>query len=165
MREELPPLRPMVPTPQGGGRFPATCNARRTIAWNHELMALRCLLVDDSAGFLVAARVLLERQGIEIVGTASTGAEALRLAGELQPDVVLADIDLGGESGFELARDLTRETSLRPSSVILISTHSESDFADLIAESPAVGFLSKSNLSADAIHELLGGVPGEGVRT
>jgi DNA-binding NarL/FixJ family response regulator len=129
-------------------------------------MALQCLLVDDSAGFLEAARVLLDKQGIEIVGTASTGAEALRLARELQPDVVLVDIDLGGESGFELARDLTRETSLRPSSAILISTHSESDFADLIAESPAVGFLSKSDLSASAIHELLGGVPGnDGVRT
>lgn len=136
------------------------------MTWNPEPMALRCLLVDDNAGFLEAARVLLSRQGIEIVGTASTGAEAHRLAAELQPDVVLVDIDLGGESGFELARDLTRETSPRPSSVILISTHSESDFADLIAESPAVGFLSKSNLSANAIHELLGGGRGnEGVRT
>lgn len=136
------------------------------MTWNPEPMALRCLLVDDNAGFLEAARVLLSRQGIEIVGTASTGAEAHRLAAELQPDVVLVDIDLGGESGFELARDLTRVTSPRPSSVILISTHSESDFADLIAESPAVGFLSKSNLSANAIHELLGGGRGnEGVRT
>lgn len=136
------------------------------MTWNPEPMALRCLLVDDNAGFLEAARVLLSRQGIEIVGTASTGAEAHRLAAELQPDVVLVDIDLGGESGFELARGLTRETSPRPSSVILISTHSESDFADLIAESPAVGFLSKSNLSANAIHELLGGGRGnEGVRT
>jgi DNA-binding NarL/FixJ family response regulator len=135
------------------------------MAWNPELMALRCLLVDDSPGFLEAARVLLGRQGVEIVGAASAGAEAIRLAGELQPDVVLVDIDLGGESGFELARRLTRETSLQPSSVILISTHSESDFADLIEESPAIGFLSKSHLSANAIRELFGGVHGnEGVR-
>ena len=53
-----------------------------------------------------------------------------------------------------------QETSLPPGRVILISTHSEADFADLIAESPAVGFLSKSDLSADAIRELLGGVHG-----
>jgi DNA-binding NarL/FixJ family response regulator len=116
-------------------------------------MALRCLLVDDSSGFLEAARVLLERQGIEVVGAASTGDEALRLVGELKPDVALVDIDLGPESGFDLARRLAKETSHR---VILISTHSEADFADLIAESPAIGFLSKSQLSATAIHELLG---------
>ena len=124
------------------------------MAWNPEVMALRCLLVDDSSGFLEAARVLLERQGIDVVGAVSTGDEALRLVGELQPDVALVDIDLGPESGFDLARRLAQETSLHR--VILISTHSEADFADLIAESPAIGFLSKSQLSATAIHELLG---------
>jgi two-component system, NarL family, nitrate/nitrite response regulator NarL len=146
------------------GRFLATCNADRRMAWNPEVMALRCLLVDDSSGFLQVARALLERQGIDVVGAASTGDEALRLVGELQPDVALVDIDLGPESGFDLARRLARETSLHR--VILISTHSEDDFADLIAESPAIGFLSKSQLSATAIHELLGGDRGnEGVRT
>jgi DNA-binding NarL/FixJ family response regulator len=134
--------------------------------WNPDVMALRCLLVDDSSPFIEAARVLLSQQGMQIVGTASTGVEALRLAEELLPDVVLVDIDLGGESGFELSRRLVQETTLSAGNVILISTHSEADFADLIAESPAVGFLSKSDLSADAIRELLGGVHGnEGART
>jgi DNA-binding NarL/FixJ family response regulator len=128
-------------------------------------MALRCLLVDDSAPFVEAARDLLRKQGIDIVGVASTGAEALRLAAELQPDLVLVDIDLGGESGFELTRRLMQETNVPPWSVILISTHSEADFADLIEESPAIGFLSKSALSADAIHELLEGDRGRGART
>jgi DNA-binding NarL/FixJ family response regulator len=117
-------------------------------------MALRCLLVDDSAPFIEAARAVLGQQGIEIVGAASTIAEAVRLAGALRPDLALVDIDLGGESGFELARRLTQE-NLLPSSVLLISTHSEADFADLIAESPALGFVSKSALSADAIQEIL----------
>lgn len=119
-------------------------------------MAMRCLLVDDSAPFAEAARVLLGKQGIDIVGVATTGAEALRLVSELRPDVVLVDIDLGEESGFELTRRLTKVTSSLQSSVILISTHSADDFADLITESPAIGFLSKSDLSANAIHELLG---------
>jgi DNA-binding NarL/FixJ family response regulator len=133
------------------------------MAWNPEVMTLRCLLVDDSSGFLDAARVLLERQGIDVVGVASTGDEALRLVRELQPEVALVDIDLGQESGFDLARRLARETSLR--GVILISTHSEADFADLIAESPAIGFLSKSQLSATAIRDTLGGDQGnEGAR-
>jgi DNA-binding NarL/FixJ family response regulator len=89
-----------------------------------------------------------------VVGVASTGAEALRRVDDLRPDMVLLDIDLGGESGFELARRLERHARPAPP-VILISTHDEQDFADLIAESPVRGFLSKSALSADAIHRLL----------
>ena len=120
-------------------------------------MALRCLIVDDSPHFLQSARALLEREGIAVVGVASTGAEALRRAEELQPDATLVDVDLGGESGLDLARRLQRETTLEPSSVILISADAEEDFADLIAASPAAGFLCKSNLSARAIREVLGG--------
>ena len=118
-------------------------------------MTLRCLIVDDSRRFLDAARGLLERQGLTVVGEASTSTEALRLAAELQPDVTLVDIDLGGESGFEVARLLDREVTTAPPRMILISTHAEQDFAELIAASPALGFLSKAELSADAIRALL----------
>jgi DNA-binding NarL/FixJ family response regulator len=119
-------------------------------------MMLRCLIVDDSPRFLDAARGLLERQGITVVGVASNSAEALQRAEELRPDVTLLDIDLGGESGLELARRLHRQTGPASSRVILISTHAEQDYADLIAASPAVGFLSKTALSAPAIRDLLG---------
>jgi two-component system, NarL family, nitrate/nitrite response regulator NarL len=113
----------------------------------------RCLIVDDNAGFRDAARSLLEREAIEVVGVASNSAEARANVAELGPDVVLVDIDLGAESGFELARALARQTHTR---LILISTHSETDFADLIAASPAIGFIAKSQLSARAVLELLG---------
>jgi DNA-binding NarL/FixJ family response regulator len=116
---------------------------------------LRCLIVDDSPRFLDAARGLLERQGVAVVGVASTGAEALRRAGELRPDVTLVDIDLGGESGLELARRLQDQDG--PVPVILISTHAEQDYAELIAATPAIGFLPKTALSADAIRDLLAG--------
>jgi CheY-like chemotaxis protein len=118
-------------------------------------MMLRCLIVDDSQRFLAAARSLLERQGMTVLGAASTGTEAVRLAAELHPDVVLVDIDLGGESGFEVARRLDRQPGLPPPPVILISTHAEEDYADLIADSPAVGFLPKVVLSVGAIRDLL----------
>jgi DNA-binding NarL/FixJ family response regulator len=113
---------------------------------------LHCLLVDDNPGFLVTARRLLERQGITVVGVASTSAEALQRVEELRPDVVLVDIGLGQESGFELVGQLHRRT---PSRTILVSTQDEQDYRDLIDASPAVGFLSKTALSARAIHELL----------
>ena len=120
-------------------------------------MKLRCLIVDDSSSFLEAAQVMLEREGLRVVGVASSGSEALRLAGKSRPDVVLVDISLGKESGFEVARRLVGEAEDGGSKVILISTHSEADFADLIATSPAIGFLPKSDLSADAIRRMLNG--------
>ncbi|MFJ3896573.1 MULTISPECIES: response regulator [unclassified Streptomyces] len=115
-------------------------------------MSLRCLLVDDSARFLEAARALLERGGVEVVGIASTGADALSRARETAPDVVLVDLDLDLENGFDVARRLVGSVP----AVILISTHSREDFQELIAASPAHGFLHKSVLSARAIREVLG---------
>ena len=73
-----------------------------------------------------------------------------------RPDVMLVDIDLGRESGFDIGRRLTREAELSPSPVILISTHAEEDYADLITACPAAGFLPKTRLSASAIRDLLG---------
>jgi DNA-binding NarL/FixJ family response regulator len=127
-------------------------------ACDHGVM-LRCLLVDDSPAFLAAARGLLERQGISVVGVGSTGAEAVRLARELRPDFVLLDIDLGAESGLEVSGRLLREAGGAAAPVILISTHDEDDYAELISASPAVGFLSKTKLSADAITDLLAAAP------
>ncbi|MCW2724600.1 MAG: putative transcriptional regulator [Frankiales bacterium] len=116
---------------------------------------LSCLIVDDNPRFLAAARDLLEREGVTVVGVASTSAEALQAVAALRPDVTLLDIDLGGESGFDLAARLHRDAGLTPSRVILISTHAEQDYAELIGASPVVGFVSKSALSADAIRDLL----------
>jgi DNA-binding NarL/FixJ family response regulator len=120
-------------------------------------MTLRCLIVDDNPPFLAAARRLLERQGVSVVGVASRGAEGVRLAADLHPDVVLVDIDLGGESGLSLADRLEGDGDGPPPPVILISTHEEEDFADLIAGSRAIGFLPKMALSAAAVHDLLDG--------
>jgi DNA-binding NarL/FixJ family response regulator len=117
---------------------------------------LKCLIVDDSPGFQLAARRLLERQGICVVGVASTTEEALQQAERLRPDVTLVDIQLGAESGFDVARRLWQAAVPVPSPVIMISTHAEQDFADLIAAGTAVGFLPKSTLSAESIRELLG---------
>jgi CheY-like chemotaxis protein len=118
-------------------------------------VALRCLIVDDNAAFLSAARGLLNRQGITVVGLASTGSEALRRADELRPDVALVDIELGAESGFDVARLLAATPHLEPLPVVLISTYAEADLVDLIAASPAVGFLSKSDLSGQALSDVL----------
>jgi DNA-binding NarL/FixJ family response regulator len=116
-------------------------------------MPLQCLIVDDYQPFLKVAQTKLEWQGMAVVGVASNGAEALRQARELSPDVALIDISLGTESGFDVAREITPYVG----SVILISSNDqyEDDYAELIAGSSAVGFLSKATLSADAIGRLV----------
>ena len=116
-------------------------------------MALRCLIVDDNEEFLDSASRLLSAQGLEVVGRASSGAEAARLVQTLEPDVALVDVQLGNEDGLELTRRLAAEA--RDTRIILISTHSENELTELIVDSPAVGFLPKAALGADAIAELL----------
>jgi DNA-binding NarL/FixJ family response regulator len=122
-------------------------------------MPPRCLLVDDSQAFQQAARVLLEREGLTVVGVASTIAGALRQARALRPDLILVDIGLGDESGFDLARLLAQDTHGATADVILISTAAEADYQDLIEDSPAAGFLAKSDLSARAITQILARTP------
>lgn len=116
---------------------------------------MRCLIVDDSAEFRDAASALLARAGISVVGVASNSAEALSLYHEVHPDVALVDIDLGAESGFDLAEQFDRLATSSPLAVILVSTYAEADLADMIAASPAVGFLQKFSLTPEAIHDLL----------
>lgn len=118
---------------------------------DHSEAMVSCLIVDDSRRFAEAARILLERQGLRVVGVATTGTDALRLTRQVRPDVTLVDIDLGDESGFDVARQLHETTT----PVILISTHAEQDYRDLIAASSALGFLSKATLSAAGILGLL----------
>jgi CheY-like chemotaxis protein len=118
-------------------------------------MRLRCVIVDDSPAFLAAARGLLERQGLSVVAVASSGTQALRVAGELRPDVVLLDVGLNGESGLDVARRLQGDDSTAELPVILISSRQEEDFGEMLTASPAVGFLPKISLSADAITRML----------
>ena len=122
--------------------------------WHTERMPLQCLIVDDYQPFLKVARTNLERQGMAVVGVATNGTEALARARELSPDVALVDISLGTESGFDVAREIHPHVGI----VILISSddhYEDDDYAELIAGCPAVGFLSKATLSADAIGQLL----------
>jgi CheY-like chemotaxis protein len=120
----------------------------------HEV-AISCLIVDDNGTFLHAAQVLLEREGLIVMGVTSTSDEAVRQVQSLHPDVVLVDIFLGEESGLDLARRLSKTYSGDRLTVILISTHSECDAAELIASSTADGFLPKTELSAAAVRTVV----------
>ena len=117
-------------------------------------MAPSCLFVDDSKAFLDAASQLLERGGIAVTAV-STAAEALARVDELEPDITILDVDLGGESGFDLAWSLARTAAGRPRRVILTSSHHETDYAELVALTPVLGFISKTDLSAAAVRDFI----------
>jgi DNA-binding NarL/FixJ family response regulator len=113
-------------------------------------VGLRCLIVDDSELFLAWAVRVLTAQGLQIVGTAGDSATALELAGSLDPDVAIVDIELGREDGVELAGLLPDATA-----VVLISAHDLDDVEGAIGGADVAGFLPKRSLSARAIEALL----------
>jgi CheY-like chemotaxis protein len=125
---------------------------------------IRVVVVDDNPEFLDSARRLLEHHGVRVVGLASTNADGLRYVQELRPDVTLVDVNLGEESGFDLAETLQESDGGAPVPVILISTYAEPDLADMIDTSPAIGFLAKSALSAGAITAAIGRLAHSRVR-
>ena len=86
---------------------------------------------------------------------ARTSAEAVKLVAELRPDVVLVDMALGDECGLDLAQLLAQRGCAAAPVVILISAYSPRDVAELVAASPAAGFLPKSDLSSDAIRQIV----------
>ena len=128
--------------------------------WQTGPVRLRCVIVDDDEEFLKVAQALLERGGVTVAGVAYNSAEAVQRVHALRPDVVLIDIRLGQESGFDAAKLLANNG--HSAALIMISTHAGEDYAELIAESPAAGFLPKAELSAAGIRRILGtGRPAE----
>jgi DNA-binding NarL/FixJ family response regulator len=122
---------------------------------------LTALIVDDSPPFFEAARQLLADDGVAVVGFAATAEQAVNEMLALRPDVALVDVDLGHESGFDVARRLAGLPQ-GGAPVVLISAESGSELAELVDASGALGFVSKTDLSGDAIRRLLARTESEG---
>lgn len=116
-------------------------------------MPLRLLLVDDHAEFRAAAAALLERDGLNVVGSVGSGEAALREVSRLLPDVVLLDVQLPCLDGFAVAA-LLAAASDAPA-VILMSSRDAAVYATRLAASPARGLIPKSKLSGAELRNLL----------
>jgi DNA-binding NarL/FixJ family response regulator len=114
---------------------------------------LTVLIVDDHAGFRVAARTLLEAEGFSVVGEAGDAAQAMSQTARLRPDVVLLDIQLPGQDGFVVAERLAHCPD--PPAVVLISSRDASTYGQRLAGTPARGFLPKRALSGAALAQLV----------
>jgi DNA-binding NarL/FixJ family response regulator len=119
----------------------------------HYPSAMSVLIVDDHPGFRRIARALLEAEGFEVIGEAEDGEEALRIAAELTPTLVLLDVQLPGIDGFEVASQLTADG--HGPDVVLVSSRDGSDFGPLVAQSGARGFVPKDELSGERLTALL----------
>jgi DNA-binding NarL/FixJ family response regulator len=117
-------------------------------------MGARVLIVDDHSGFRTQARRMLESEGYQVVGEAGDVASAIEAARTLEPELALVDVYLPDGDGFEVAWRL-RALDARPA-VVLTSSHDGADLAGCLARSGARGFVPKTELSRDAIEELLG---------
>ena len=113
---------------------------------------LRVLLVDDHDLFRTGLRNLLEEHGVEIVGEAATGIEAVRLVRELAPDVVIMDLNMPGMTGVDATRQISKFAPLTRVVVLTISDQ-DSDVMDAIV-SGACGYLLKDS----SIDELIRGI-------
>jgi DNA-binding NarL/FixJ family response regulator len=113
----------------------------------------RVLIVDDHPGFRRCARALLDAEGFEVVGEAGDAATAVAVAMATVPDLVLLDVQLPGEDGFEVAaRLLAHDASVR---IVLVSSRARSDYGPLVDRSGAIGFVSKEELSVERLERML----------
>lgn len=124
-------------------------------------MDMRCLVVDDNVSFRRAMRYMLERDGARVLGMASNGSEALDQAERLRPGIVLMDVRLGDESGFDVAHRLQEHfTEDWQPAIILMSSQAEDEVAGRMDASPSLRFLDKTAVSVGRISELLSVRPG-----
>jgi len=121
---------------------------------------IRVLLAEDQSMVLGALAALLELEpDIEVVGRARDGAEALRLAREVRPDVVVTDIEMPGMTGLDLAAALRREE--KPPRVVILTTFGRSGYLRRALDAGAAGYLLKdapADRLADAIRRVHAGL-------
>jgi DNA-binding response OmpR family regulator len=113
----------------------------------------RILIIDDEASIVAGLEALLSDEWD--VRTAGDGREARRVFAEFSPDVVLLDVQLPDIDGFEVAERISSSLSGDAPLVVLVSSRDRTDFGPLLDRSTARGFISKGELTGEAIAELL----------
>ena len=115
-------------------------------------MSVRVMIVDDQEPFRLAARMVVElTDGFEVVGEAETGEDSVAMAADLQPDLVLMDVNLPGINGL----DATRQILSGPGEVVvfLLSTYEEAEYAPRAGECGAATYIPKSSFGPDRLED------------
>jgi DNA-binding NarL/FixJ family response regulator len=116
-------------------------------------MTIRVLLADDQALVRAGFKALLDAQdGIEVVGEAADGEEAVRLTRSLRPDVVLMDIRMPGLDGLEATRQIAADELLAGVRIVILTTFDLDEYVFEALRVGASGFLVKSTEPVELIH-------------
>jgi DNA-binding NarL/FixJ family response regulator len=135
--------------PQPGGGFSRV----RSTAAEHRV--IRVLLADDQALIRAGFHVLLESaEGIEVIGEAEDGAQAVELAHRHRPDVVLMDIRMPGVDGLEATRRIDADDSLAGVKVLILTTFESDEYVYEALQAGASGFLVKDTEPAVLLHAI-----------
>jgi len=111
---------------------------------------VRVLIVDDQAPFRDASRMVVEMtDGFEVAGEARDGREAVEMARDLAPDLVLMDVQMPVMDGLEATRHIAALPQAPP--VVVMSTHESGDYSSTAVDAGAVAFIPKSEFGMDAL--------------
>ena len=123
-------------------------------------MTVRVLIVDDQAPFRAAARMVVQAtDGFEVVGEPETGEDSVEKAGELDPDLVLMDVNLPGINGLDATRKILEDSANRIV-VLLLSTYEEEEYAPRAAECGAAAYIPKAAFGPDRLEAAWGAATG-----
>jgi DNA-binding NarL/FixJ family response regulator len=115
-------------------------------------VTVRVLIVDDQEPFRLAARAVVEMtDGFEVVGEAETGERSVELARELEPDLVLMDVNLPGINGLDATREILGDS--KSVVILLLSTYEEEEYGPRAAECGASAYIPKSAFGPDRLEE------------
>ena len=118
-------------------------------------MPVRVLIVDDQEPFRAVARTVVEMtDGFEVIGESETGEDSVSSAHELDPDLVLMDVNLPGINGLEATRQILADhADGKPVVVLVLSTYEAAEYGPQAEEAGAAGFISKSEFSPERLVE------------
>jgi DNA-binding NarL/FixJ family response regulator len=125
-------------------------------------MSTRILLIDDQELLRMGFRMVLDAQSdLEVVGEAGDGAEGVKLAGELQPDVILMDVRMPGMDGVQATRALVGAGCR--AHIIILTTFDLDEYAHAALRAGASGFLLKDAQPADLLSAIRAVASGDAV--
>lgn len=115
---------------------------------------MRVVIVDDQAAFRSAARLVVEMSdGFEVIGEAVTGEDAVAMVVDLDPDLVLMDVNLPGIDGLEATRRIV--ASGARTRVLVLSTYSASEYESAATRAGAIGFVTKDDFGPHSLQAAL----------
>jgi two-component system response regulator DegU len=122
---------------------------------------VRLLLADDHRMVRQSMRRSMEDAGFEVVGEAADGQEAVRLAGELRPDVVLMDVSMPVLDGVEATRQLRAAADAR-TQVVMLTMHADAEVVRRALQAGAVGYLTKDCTIDEVVEAVRLAASGDG---